>query len=142
MFWYYSFIFLLGLVFGSFLTSFPYRLLIGELFPKGRSYCPQCKKQINWYDNIPLLSFILLKGKCRSCKKKIPLVYPITELSTGLLFVLISSKVLNFRRLLGGCILGTLLFHTTSFLVPVVPALKNPVQFVRTQKRKQTSAVL
>jgi len=136
MFWYYSFIFLLGLVFGSFLTSFPYRLLIGELFPKGRSYCPQCKKQINWYDNIPLLSFILLKGKCRNCKKKIPLVYPITELSTGLLFVWIATGVLkcasssplcSISSLVGLCALPFLLFITFCLLAIFITDMEEQI---------------
>jgi len=54
----------------------------------GRSYCPNCRKKINWYDNIPVLSFILLKARCRGCKKKISWQYPLVELFTSLLFVL------------------------------------------------------
>src|SRR5580765_1026315 len=107
---YYFMLFILGLVFGSFLTSFPYRLLLGELFPKGRSYCPKCKKQINWYDNIPLLSFILLKGKCRNCKKKIPIGYPIIELSTGILFTILAYFVNHSSLALQGWMLPFLLF--------------------------------
>jgi leader peptidase (prepilin peptidase) / N-methyltransferase len=86
---YYFFIFSLGLIFGSFLTSFPYRLLLGERFPKGRSYCPTCKKIIHWYDNIPLFSYLYLQGKCRNCKKKIPWEYPLTELITACAFVFV-----------------------------------------------------
>ena len=78
-------ILLLGLCFGSFLNVLLYRLPRG-LSILGRSYCPRCKKPISWSDNIPLLSFILLKGKCRKCKKKISLLYPITEFSTAIIF--------------------------------------------------------
>jgi len=53
-----------------------------------RSRCPKCKKQIAWYDNIPVISFLLLRGKCRHCKEKISIQYPIVELVTGILFVL------------------------------------------------------
>ncbi len=53
-----------------------------------RSYCPKCRYKIAWYDNIPILSFLILKGKCRHCSKRISWQYPIVELITGLLFVL------------------------------------------------------
>ncbi|MFA6551123.1 MAG: prepilin peptidase [Patescibacteria group bacterium] len=85
---YLFFIFIVGLCFGSFLNCFIYRLHEQKTI-LGRSFCPRCKKQIAWYDNIPLLSFILLKGKCRHCKKKISWQYPAVELVTAVLFVLI-----------------------------------------------------
>lgn len=53
----------------------------------GRSCCQNCGKRINWYDNIPLLSYLLLGGRCRYCKKKIGLSYPLVEFLTGILFV-------------------------------------------------------
>lgn len=80
------FFILLGLVFGSFLGVISHRLPLGESFAKGRSRCPRCKAKISWYDNIPLLSYLFLKGKCRSCKKKISIRYPLIELLTALLF--------------------------------------------------------
>jgi prepilin signal peptidase PulO-like enzyme (type II secretory pathway) len=58
-------------------------------FWEGRSICPRCKKQIAWFDNIPLLSFILLNGKCRKCKKTISWQYPVVELTTGIITALI-----------------------------------------------------
>ena len=61
-----------------------------------RSYCPECRKQIAWYDNIPILSFIILKGKCRYCHKKISLQYPAIELITGLLFILAWNMNVDF----------------------------------------------
>jgi prepilin signal peptidase PulO-like enzyme (type II secretory pathway) len=81
------FIFLFGLIIGSFLNCLIWRLHTGEGIG-GRSYCPKCKKQIEWYDNIPLLSFIILKGKCRHCGKRISWQYPAVEFLTGVLFVL------------------------------------------------------
>jgi len=58
-----------------------------------RSYCPNCHEQIAWYDNLPVLSFALLKGKCRHCEQPISWQYPLIELATGLLFVLAWLKV-------------------------------------------------
>lgn len=83
----YFFIFILGLVTGSFLNCLIWRLHKEEGM-WNRSYCPACREQIAWYDNIPVLSFILLGGKCRNCKKKISLQYPIVELITGILFLI------------------------------------------------------
>ena len=84
-------IFVFGLMIGSFLNCVIYRLETGENFLKGRSYCPYCKHVLNWQDLIPILSFLILKGKCRYCQQKISLQYPIVEISTGLLFLLISN---------------------------------------------------
>lgn len=78
----------LGACTGSFLTALTYRLPKGISTTKGRSICPHCKTQIAWYDNIPLVSFVLLKGKCRNCGKKIALRYPLIELGTILLFLI------------------------------------------------------
>lgn len=89
-----SFIFLFGLIIGSFLNCLVWRLYSGEGMTK-RSYCPQCKAQISWYDNIPVVSFVLLKGKCRHCQEKISLQYPLIELATGLLFLLAWRQVLG-----------------------------------------------
>ena len=80
-------VFLIGLIFGSFVNVCIARL------PKdktifGRSNCPKCKKKISWYDNIPLISFILLRGKCRQCNKKISVNYFFVELITGIFFIL------------------------------------------------------
>ncbi|OGM73884.1 hypothetical protein A2191_00055 [Candidatus Woesebacteria bacterium RIFOXYA1_FULL_38_9] len=83
------FVFLIGTVIGSFLNAFIYRLPKGISILRGRSFCPNCKKTIFWYDNIPLLSFLLLGARCRSCKKKISWQYPLIEFLTGLVFVLL-----------------------------------------------------
>jgi prepilin signal peptidase PulO-like enzyme (type II secretory pathway) len=85
----YFFIFCLGLIVGSFLNCVIYRLKVKKSFLAGRSFCPKCKKIISWYDNIPLLSFIFLKGKCRHCQERISWQYPLVELAAGVLFVLV-----------------------------------------------------
>ena len=82
-----SFIFLFGLCIGSFLNCLIYRLHEGKSLG-GRSFCPKCKHQIAWYDNIPVLSFVLLRGKCRHCSGTISWQYPVVELITGVLFVI------------------------------------------------------
>lgn len=79
-------IFIIGLAFGSFLNCLIYRLAHGKSV-WGRSHCPKCQKQIKWYDNIPLASFIILKRRCRYCHKKISWQYPLVELFMGLFFV-------------------------------------------------------
>lgn len=89
------FFFILGLAVGSFLNSIIYRLDTGESLIKIRSHCPYCKKTLSFIELIPLVSFILQKGKCRRCRKPISLQYPLVELATGILFLLVIS---NFGR--------------------------------------------
>ena len=80
--------FLFGLVFGSFLNVCIYRIPRDKSVAWPPSFCPQCNTHIRWYDNIPVLSYIILLGKCRHCKKHISLQYPVVELLTGLLTAL------------------------------------------------------
>ena len=79
-----------GLIIGSFLNAVVYRLNAVESLLE-RSHCPKCKKKIRWFDNIPLLSFIILSAKCRDCGEKISWQYPIVELTTGIVFALIGQ---------------------------------------------------
>lgn len=72
-----------GLLFGSFLNVVIHRLPRGESMVRGRSMCPHCKKTIHAYDNIPLVSWLLLRGKCRACGWRIPFRYPLVELLTA-----------------------------------------------------------
>lgn len=78
--------FLIGIIFGSFFTVVGIRLPQKVPFVNGRSKCPHCSRELSWYDNIPLFSYLLLKGKCRRCHSLISFLYPLIELSTGLLF--------------------------------------------------------
>lgn len=82
------FLFVLGLAIGSFLNVVIFRLRSGETL-LGRSHCQQCQKTIAFYDNIPLFSYLLLRGRCRSCGKKISSQYVMVEAVTGILFALI-----------------------------------------------------
>ena len=78
--------FLIGLLFGSFLNVCIARLPRGESIVSPRSKCPACGAQIRWYDNIPLLSYALLRARCRNCGQHISVQYPTVELATGLWF--------------------------------------------------------
>lgn len=89
------FIFLiLGLIIGSFLNAVVYRINAVESLME-RSHCPHCKKKVRWFDNVPLLSFILLSAKCRDCGEKISWQYPVVELLTGLMFAMLGSYFFN-----------------------------------------------
>lgn len=85
----YFIIFLYGIVFGSFLNVLIYRLPLKENIATESSHCMKCGKKIQWYDLIPLISYILLGGKCRNCKSKISIQYPIIEATNGIGYVLI-----------------------------------------------------
>lgn len=87
--------FIIGAIIGSFLGAVNYRLKFAEDIVFERSHCPHCKTTIRWYDNIPLLSFIILAGQCRDCGKKISWEYPLIELVTGLLFAATAWKFLG-----------------------------------------------
>ncbi len=108
----------IGLALGSFITCITYRFSEGLTFLKGRSFCPNCKAQISWYDNIPVASFIVLRGKCRHCKKPISLRYPAIELTTAVLFLLFYFLYLN-------CNIGQYYFcsWTGSFSLLALPFL-------------------
>jgi len=82
--------FFFGLLIGSFLNVCIHRWPLEESIVKpARSQCPQCRRSIAWYDNIPLLSYILLWGRCRGCEGKISLRYPVVELLNGLIYAYI-----------------------------------------------------
>lgn len=79
-------VFLFGLVVGSFLNVCIVRLPRGRSIVKPPSHCPRCKEPIRFYDNIPIISFLLLRGKCRSCGEPISWRYPLVELMNGLFY--------------------------------------------------------
>jgi leader peptidase (prepilin peptidase) / N-methyltransferase len=81
-------IFVLGLLIGSFNNVLIHRILLNQSIVKPGSQCPKCQSKLKFYDNIPVLSYLILRGKCRNCKNKISIRYPLVELLTPLLFVL------------------------------------------------------
>lgn len=86
------FIFLIGICVGSFLNVVILRAFSNESIVFPASKCPKCQKPLKWHHNIPILSFLTLKGKCAFCSEKISVQYPIVELLTGLLFVAAFAK--------------------------------------------------
>lgn len=108
------FIFIIGLCIGSFLNVVVLRALSNESIILPASKCPTCQNPLKWWHNIPVLSYIILKGKCAYCKEKISIQYPIIEFLTGIVFVLI---VLKF-----GINLDTLFAMTVASLFIVMAA--------------------
>ena len=86
----YLIIFIMGTLFGSFLTLATYRLPLGKNITYEHSFCPKCNHKLNFFDLIPVISYIILGGKCRYCKKKISPRYFLFEILTGILFVLLA----------------------------------------------------
>lgn len=107
------FVFIIGAIVGSFLNVCIYRLPKGESIVKPRSYCPNCKKEIAWHDNIPIFSYLILKGKCRFCKVGISPRYFLVEILTALLFLLLfvscgmTAKFFAYAIMISGLIIAT-----------------------------------
>lgn len=100
----YLFLFILGLCLGSFINVLalryqPEKIFLGGL--SGRSYCPHCKKTLRWRELIPIISFILQKGRCRSCKQRLSFQYPVVEVLSGLILVLVPWEIINFALAAG-----------------------------------------
>lgn len=132
----------IGLVIGSFLNVLIWRLNDPKAprWWQGRSLCPNCKHQISWFDNVPLLSFLILRGQCRYCHKKISWQYPTVELVTSLFFVMTGFNpvmlaigsifiVIFFSDLIYGLIpdemilLGVILAGVQNLLIGFITAL-------------------
>lgn len=86
---FYIIVFLFGIVIGSFLNVCIYRIPKRENIVKIRSHCMECNYQLKWYDLVPLFSYLCLGGRCRKCKTKLSVQYPLVELLNGLLYVLV-----------------------------------------------------
>lgn len=85
----YTLIFLYGIVIGSFLNVCIYRIPKKENIVNVRSHCMNCGHKLQWYELVPLFSYLFLRGKCRKCKTKISVQYPLVEAANGILYVLI-----------------------------------------------------
>ncbi|MBI2268473.1 MAG: prepilin peptidase [Candidatus Blackburnbacteria bacterium] len=118
---------LLGLALGSFIGMLTHRIPRGiSIF--GRSVCDHCHKKIRWFNNIPVVSFILLRGKCASCGKKIGLRYPVIETLTSIAFVISTflffstnnSSLSLFKTTLGFAALPALLMIIAIFISLIV----------------------
>jgi leader peptidase (prepilin peptidase)/N-methyltransferase len=104
---------LFGLLIGSFLNVVAWRLPRGESLVKPRSKCPGCGTQLKAYDNIPVFSWLVLRGRCRGCKTKISARYPVVEAITAALYVLVVAvKIDDVAQMVLGLVLVT-------FLVPI-----------------------
>jgi leader peptidase (prepilin peptidase)/N-methyltransferase len=105
---------LLGLVVGSFLNVCIYRLPLEQSVAYPPSRCMSCDRRLCWFENVPVFAWIVLGGKCRTCRTPIPAVYPLVEAFTGAMFVLAAWHYgpgwLLFSRLLLGCALIVLFF--------------------------------
>ena len=77
-----------------------YRLPLAKQILSGRSFCPSCNKKIAWFDNIPLISFVLLVGKCRKCKKEVSIKYLLVELISGISFVYLFLNYSNYFEII------------------------------------------
>jgi len=119
----YSFIFLIGLCIGSFLNVVILRAFSNESIAFPGSKCPTCQTPLKWYHNIPVLSYLFLKGQCAFCKEKISAQYPIIELVTGLLYVAIFIKFeIGFNALF-------MLIFASLFVVLAATDIKERVVF-------------
>jgi leader peptidase (prepilin peptidase) / N-methyltransferase len=119
------FSFLIGLVFGLFFGCCIYRVPRDiSLLKPAFSFCPACQKSIAWHDNIPVLSWLWLRGRCRACGERISLHYPLVEAITGIFFAIAGWKF-GFPLMIPILVLGSLLILTTFidiefFLIPDV----------------------
>lgn len=130
-YFFYFLAFIFGCSIGSFLNVVICRLETGEDIVKKRSHCPKCNKILKWHDLVPAFSFFWLKGKCRFCKSKISWQYPLVELSTGILFLLLAWQYAGLIKLLflfflTACLIVIFVYDLKHYLIPdriVYPAI-------------------
>src|SRR6266550_4282072 len=96
-----AFLFILGACVGSFLNVVVWRLPRGESLVSPPSHCPKCNHKLAWFDNVPILGWIMLRGRCRYCAAPISPRYPIVEFATAALFA--ATYLLMFKFQLGPC---------------------------------------
>ncbi|MDN5346864.1 MAG: leader peptidase (prepilin peptidase) / N-methyltransferase [Clostridia bacterium] len=123
MFWMEGFFFLLGLFIGSFLNVVIYRLPRGETVVSGRSRCPACGRVLAWYDLFPVLSYLVLRGRCRYCGAQISPRYLIVELLTGAVFAALFYRLgptpaLAKYLFLGAVLIAAAFIDLEHYLIP------------------------
>ncbi len=115
------YLFIFGACIGSFLNVCIYRLPEGKSIISPPSYCPKCKSKIKWYHNIPILSYIFLKGKCAYCNEKISIRYFVVEVLTGAFFVInfnyFGFSILFFKYTLFVCLLIIVIFTDLKYMI-------------------------
>ncbi|MCX6755361.1 MAG: prepilin peptidase [Candidatus Nomurabacteria bacterium] len=114
--------FLFGAIIGSFLNVVIYRFNTGKTFG-GRSMCMACSKSLSWYELVPVFSFLIQKGKCRNCKAKISIQYPLVEVLTGFVFAAIFLKYQLLFWLNTVDFTITLAYYATLFSLLIVIAV-------------------
>jgi prepilin signal peptidase PulO-like enzyme (type II secretory pathway) len=128
---FYFMVFLLGLVVGSFLNCVIYRLETQKSFFGGRSFCPHCHHVLVWQDLIPVFSFLLLGGRCRYCQKPISWQYPLVEIFTGMIFLLIITTASYvyagiYLLIMAGFLIVIFVYDLKHYVIPdkiVYPAI-------------------
>jgi len=118
-------IFILGMIFGSFLNVVIYRIPEGISIIKPGSFCPECSENLKWYELIPLISYLILLGRCSHCKSKISIQYPLIELGNGLLFIILFYYSIDipqfiFLAILGMALLCLVVIDFKDFILPDV----------------------
>jgi leader peptidase (prepilin peptidase) / N-methyltransferase len=103
-----------GLCVGSFLNVVIHRLPRDESIVHPSSHCPRCRTPLRWFDNLPLVSYLWLRGRCRGCGARIPLRYPVIELVTGLLFAGVALRFGAVPMTLVGCAFASALVATAA----------------------------
>ena len=114
---------LFGLTFGSFVTVLVHRTPRRESVARGRSKCPSCGATLTWRDNIPVVSWLLLRGKCRSCGLPISPMYPLVELATAVIWAFMVWRYGATLHALSGAVfftilLGIALTDLRAYLIP------------------------
>lgn len=129
---FYLFIFIIGITFGSFYTLAVYRIPLKQDITHTRSYCPNCNHKLSFFDMIPILSYIFLKGKCRYCGNKIRIRYLLLEVLSGIIFILFaiplknSILMLNFSYIL--YFITGILYITGIFIIAGIDKEKQEIR--------------
>ncbi|WP_343781056.1 prepilin peptidase [Alkalibacillus silvisoli] len=113
----YLYIFLLGLLLGSFYNVVGLRIPNGQSIIRPSSHCPKCFKSLKWFELIPVISYLIQKGRCRNCQTIISPIYPFFELLTGLLFIFAFNEIgFNIELIVAWMLISLLIIITISDL--------------------------